>query len=69
MSGRKEPLLYVGELSHRVYLTHAYKTLPNGVVEVTGQKWDVTSQVGRVLARLDELGLELRPTAESEDSE
>jgi hypothetical protein len=57
----KEPILYVGPLTHRVYLTHYYKTLPNGVVEVTGRKYDVTSQVGRVIEELDALGLELTP--------
>jgi hypothetical protein len=61
----KEPILYVGPLTHRVYLTHHYKTLDNGVVEVTGRKYDVTSQVGRVVAELDALGLQLTPVKDA----
>jgi hypothetical protein len=55
----KPPLLYLGPLSKRVYLTMHYKELAGGVIEVTGRKWDVTNQVGKVMAELDAEGLQL----------
>ncbi len=61
MSARKEPRVLVGPLTHRIYVTHAYKELPGDIFEVTGQKWDITDQVGAALAQLDADGFELRP--------
>ncbi len=55
-----KPLLYVGELSNRVYLATRYRTLPSGVIDVQ-TKYDVTNEVGKVLAELDKRGLELKP--------
>lgn len=52
-------MLYVGPLTNRIYLTFRYKQLAHGVIEVTGKKYDVTNQVGEVLAELDRRGLEL----------
>jgi hypothetical protein len=59
--------LYVGGLSHRVYLAMAYKETPDTrcegrmLREVVGKKYDVTDEVGNVLAELDALDLELTP--------
>jgi hypothetical protein len=53
-----KPLLYVGPLSHRVYLATRYSTGPDNRVTVQ-TKYDVTDQVGAVVAELDRLGLQL----------
>lgn len=68
---KKGPILYVGALSHRIYLAMAYKEKPHPtdpervIREVTGNKYDVTDQVGAVLAEFDALDLELRPRVEA----
>ena len=46
---RKPIRVFFSRLTRRFYATRAYRLLPNGIVECTGEKFDVTSDIGALI--------------------
>jgi hypothetical protein len=45
--GKPKPIrVFYSELSRRFYATTAWKEIKPGVIEVTGEKFDVTNDIG-----------------------
>jgi hypothetical protein len=44
-TGRKPIRVFYSRLSGRFYATRAYRLLPDGLVECTGEKFDVTDDI------------------------
>ena len=43
--------VFYSELSGRFYASSQYKTLPNGNTVITGNKFDVTNQIGAAITQ------------------
>lgn len=48
---RKPIKIFFSPLSRRFYASQTYKELRPGIVEVTGQKFDVTDQIAELIER------------------
>ena len=51
--GAKPIRVFYSELSQRFYASRAYKQVKPGIVEITGQKFDVTDDIARLVIRHD----------------
>ena len=51
MSRSKPIRVFWSPLSRRFYATRAYKEHALGVIEVTGEKFDVTNDIGEIIER------------------
>lgn len=48
----KKPIkVFYSELSGRFYASQRYKVWPSGLVEITGEKFDVTNDIGVVIEK------------------
>jgi hypothetical protein len=48
----KKPIrVFWSPLSERFYASRAYKEVMPGVVEITGERWDVTSDIADLVTR------------------
>lgn len=50
MADRKPIRIFYSELTRRFYATRAWRELKPGLVEVTGEKFDVTQDIARLIA-------------------
>jgi hypothetical protein len=53
VNGAKPIRVFYSELSQRFYASRAYKQVKPGIVEITGQKFDVTDDIARLVIRHD----------------
>lgn len=45
--------VFFSPLICRFYASRAYREFPNGIVEITGEKFDVTSDIGELITKHD----------------
>jgi hypothetical protein len=45
--------IFYSEFSQRFYASRAYKQIKPGIVEITGQKFDVTDDIARLVLKHD----------------
>lgn len=66
MSKRKPIRVFYSPLSGRFYASQHYREEANGIVVVTGAKYDVTNDIGAAVVEHD---LEFRPVSGGSDSD
>src|SRR5260221_6872403 len=51
-ASRNKPIrVFYSDLSRRFYASRAYKELESGIVEITGDKFDVTNDIAELIER------------------
>ena len=62
---RKPIRVFYSVLSERFYATRAWKEIKPGIIEVTGDKFDVTDDIAAMVIKH---GVEFSPKAEAKES-
>ena len=61
--------VFYSSLSGRFYASRAYKEVKPGIIEVTGQKFDVTNDIAELIARYQVTFAEAEPAQRDDQRE